>query len=62
MPADLTLDDSKKLLKTTMAELMKKKFQLINIPCNKPEALQFKKAVDLIEQELVGYAQYAPLL
>lgn len=39
MPADLTLDDSKKLLKTTMAELMKKKFQLINIPCNKPEAL-----------------------
>lgn len=38
MPADLTLDESKKLLKTTMVELMKKKFQVINIPCNKPEA------------------------
>lgn len=38
MPSDLTLDQSKKALKATMIELQKKKFQLINIPCSRPEA------------------------
>lgn len=36
MPSDLTLDESKKALKTTMIELMKKKFQMINIPSTRP--------------------------
>jgi len=45
MPSDLTIEESKKALKATMAELMKKKFQMVNIPCNKPEALEYKKIV-----------------
>lgn len=62
MPADLTQDESKKLLKTTMVELMKKKFQVLNIPCNKPEAAEFKKTVDLIEQEIAQYTHLVPAL
>lgn len=32
-----------------MIELMKKKFQLVNIPCNKPEALDAKRDVERLE-------------
>lgn len=49
MPSDLTLEESKKALKATMLELMKKKFQLVNIPCNKPDALEAKRSVESYE-------------
>ncbi len=62
MPSDLTLDQSKKALKATMIELQKKKFQLINIPCSRPEANQLRKVIDAVQAEVNQYSHLTPLL
>lgn len=62
MPSDLTLDESKRALKATMLELSKKKFQLINIPCSRPEATEFRRIIDTVEQEMLQYSHLLPLM